>query len=122
MPTQYAATLAGRRNIIAIDGGEEPWTGQQQLIIVVKHQGEEIELDVEVEIDLPPTVVVAVHSLRRDEVIEADDVALASLNSRDAAQIGDYFQSLDEVLGKQLRRSVSTGNHWHAPRSVSRWL
>lgn len=109
IPTAYAQALSQRRNIQTIGGGAAPWVGQQELSIGCKHSGTTFQITVPVLIELPQTVVVTTRPMRRDEVIEEDALAYAPLPERMAEQADEYFTDFSQVVGKQLRRSLSTG-------------
>ncbi|MCC6510524.1 MAG: flagellar basal body P-ring formation protein FlgA [Pirellulaceae bacterium] len=109
IPAEHATALIQRRNIISIEGGEAPWTGPQTLLYVYRFQGQEVELELTPEIYLPTMVVVAGRSLRRDEVLDESALEYAALPERMLDQVGEYYLDIEEVVGKQLRRSLSTG-------------
>lgn len=109
VPAELANTLAQKRNILSIGGGAEPWTGRQRFVYVIQHQNEEVELTMSVDVDLPTTVVVANRAIRRDEVIDESCLAYAALPERMEEQSDQYFDDMSELIGKQMRRAMSTG-------------
>lgn len=109
VPTELAGALAQKRNILSIGGGAEPWTGRQRLVYVVQDQNEELELTMTVNVELPTTVVVASRAIRRDEVIDESCLTYAALPERMEGQLDQYFDDMSELVGKQMRRAVSTG-------------
>lgn len=109
VPPEHATALAQRHNITTVSGGEAPWVGEQEMAFAYKYQGKKIEVSLPVLIELPVTVVVAARPLRRDEVIDESALEYAPLPERMADDAGQYFTDFSEIVGKQLRRSVSTG-------------
>jgi len=109
LPPEHAAALAQRRNIETLSGGQAPWAGEQLLKIGYRFQGKSYQLDLPVLIDLPTTVVVTVRPMRRDEVIDASALAYGALPERLQDGDAEYFTDFSQVIGKQLRRSMSTG-------------
>jgi len=101
-----AKLLQSRNNIVSIGGGQEPWTGQQTFVIQVKNLGKLINYQVAATVHLPPMVVVASGPLRRDQLLTAQMLTYAPLpRNSDESQ---YFTSIEGLVGKQLRKSVST--------------
>ncbi len=109
VPNELANSLSQIRNIISMGGGEEPWTGRQRLVYLIKHQGEEVELTMTVNVELPTTVVVASRAIRRDEVIDESCLMYAPLPERMEEQGDQYFDDMSQLVGKQMRRAVSSG-------------
>jgi flagella basal body P-ring formation protein FlgA len=106
IPTESARLLQSRSMIASIGGGESPWTGEQNFVIQVKKNGKLIELPLRGEVSLPPMVVVAKGPLRRDQILTEDLLAYAPLPRN--ADERNYFTEISQLVGKQLRRSVST--------------
>lgn len=109
VPLEHANALSQRRNIQTVSGGTPPWVGEQEMLLGYKYQGKKFEVSLLVQIELPITVVVAARPLRRDEVIEESALEYAALPERMADQANQYFTDFSELVGKQLRRSISSG-------------
>ncbi len=109
VPNELANSLAQRRNILSVGGGGEPWIGPQKLTYLVKHGNEELELIMTVDVELPTTVVVANRAIRRDEVIDETCLEYAALPERLESEADQYFSDMSELVGKQMRRAISTG-------------
>ncbi|MCA9127390.1 MAG: flagellar basal body P-ring formation protein FlgA [Planctomycetales bacterium] len=105
---QYVSSLQVRTNITGIGGGNPPWTGKQRFAIEVKHEGQIIALPIDATVSLPPMVVVASRPLRRDEVLDEKALTFKALGSKFSKE-AHYFHDLSELVGKQMRRSLSTG-------------
>ncbi len=108
LPIEVLASLSNRRNILSVSGGEEPWVGKQRLTYFIKHQGEEFELEMTVDIQLPPTIVVAKRALRRDELLDESCLEYAALPERADESEVNYFSDMSQLVGKRLLRAVST--------------
>lgn len=109
VPPEHATALAQRHNIATVSGGAAPWVGEQEMVFVYKHQGKKFEVSLPVLIEVPITVVVAARPLRRDEVIDESALEYAPLPERMADQAGEFFTDVSQIVGKQTRRSISTG-------------
>jgi flagella basal body P-ring formation protein FlgA len=90
---------------VTVEGGTEPWTGPQQFTLSLPDADKPVA--VRAEITLPPAVVVASRSLPRGSLIHAEDVRLQpGIAVQGSARV---FQSLDEVIGKEVVRSIADG-------------
>lgn len=104
---QQARMLQSRRSILSISGGEEPWTGEQEFNFQVRHNGQASHITVKAQIDTPPMIVVANGPLRRDQLITASMLSYAPLPRN--VEESKYFVDINSLVGKQLRRSLSSG-------------
>jgi flagella basal body P-ring formation protein FlgA len=103
---QHAKLLQSRRGILSIGGGLEPWTGEQEFTLQVKYNGQTSNIVVKAQIDTPPMIVVADGPLRRDQLLTDKMLAYAPLPRN--ADESNYFTDIKSLVGKQLRRSVSS--------------
>jgi flagella basal body P-ring formation protein FlgA len=110
VPKEYIDLFYQRRNIKAVGGGAEPWVGEQQFTVRVLNKNEMVDIPVNVVVAPPVAVVVANTALRRGDIIEIEDLRLQVINET-ANQLGDekYFSDPAELLGKQLKRAMSSG-------------
>lgn len=106
IPLDHARLLQSRSMIASIGGGEEPWIGEQTFLIQAKKNGKTVDIPIQAEVSLPPMVVVATGPLRRDQVLHEEMLAYAPLPRN--ADERNYFSDIEQIVGKQLRRSVST--------------
>ncbi len=104
--TQYCKLLQSRRNITSIGGGTEPWTGEQEFIFQIKMNGKTVSATIKATIDMPPMIVVASGPIRRDQIITSEMLTYAPMPK--GIEDEGYFTEIKEIVGKQLRRSVST--------------
>lgn len=109
VPAKLAEVIRIRHNIAGIGGGQDPWLGKQQFILQIKDRNQLTSVTIEAVIDLPPMVLVATRPLRRQEIISNDMLEFAPLPKRHSNDTATYFSDMKQLLGKQLRRSVSTG-------------
>lgn len=109
VPPNLADVIRIRRNIVGIGGGEQPWLGEQEFVLQVKDRGQIVNVPIRATIDLPPMVVVARRPLRREEIISAELLELAPLPQRSGEDPAKFYSDMDELIGKQLKRSISTG-------------
>ncbi len=109
IPPQVVSLMQVKTNIVSIGGGQEPWEGPQDFVFEVKDRGALIAVPVKAVLQLPPMVVVTKRALRRDEVIRADDLAYNPIPQKGTAAPADYFTDIEKLVGKQVRRSIATG-------------
>ncbi len=109
VPTKQAQLLYVRRNIASIGGGTEPWTGEQEFVIQVKNRDTLMSLPVVATVQPPPMVVTASRPIRRDEILTPEALKYAPLPRRTANDQQNYFDSIEQCVGKQVKRSLSTG-------------
>jgi flagella basal body P-ring formation protein FlgA len=109
VPAKLADVIRIRRNILGIGGGTEPWLGQQKFVLQVKESDRVASVTIEAVVELPPMVVVARRPMRREEIITQEALDLAPLPNRGTDDPSQYFTDVDQLLGKQLKRAVSTG-------------
>lgn len=109
VPPQYASIMQVKSNIVSIGGGLEPWEGKQEFIFEVKDRGALIQVPIQATLQLPPMIVVSKRAMRRDEVITADSLTYAPLPTKTTAAPENYFTDISQLIGQQLRRSVTTG-------------
>ncbi len=108
IPAQFAKDLMQRRQIISIAGGNPPWDGQQTFSLLIRTADGETVVDVPTEVRLPDLVVAAKGPLARDRVIQESDLVWLALPPASRISADECFTDLQAVIGKQLRRAVST--------------
>jgi flagella basal body P-ring formation protein FlgA len=107
--SDYAKLLSQKRSIRGITGGMEPWTGEQSFeLLMVTQQGEQ-SLHVQATIDVPVMVWGATGPLAKGRVIGEGDLKLVRLTPTMRATEQECFLETDGLVGKELRRSISTG-------------
>lgn len=110
VPKEYIDLFYQRRNIKAVGGGVEPWTGEQQFTIRVLNKNELIDIPVNAFVTPPVAVVVASAPLRRGDIVEIEDLRLQVVAQTANQLAGEkYFSDPAELLGKQLKRAMSSG-------------
>lgn len=109
LPVKQAQLLQVRRNIASIGGGTEPWIGEQQFVLQIRNRDTLMSLPVEAVVQPPAMVVMAARPIRRDEILSADALKYASLPRRQSTSEVNYFTKIEDCLGKQVKRSISTG-------------
>jgi len=106
---QFVAMMQVKSNIVSIGGGQAPWEGVQNFTFEVKDRGALISVPIQATLQLPPMVVTAVRAMRREEIITAEALTYSPLPIRSDADPSEFFDDMDKLIGKQLRRSVSSG-------------
>lgn len=105
---QHVKALNSRRTILSVGGGSESLMGKQTFLLKIKTDNGPQTIQVKANVELPPMVVVASRPIRRDEVLTAEALKMKSL-PRSKLTEGQYFSNFDNLIGKQMRRSLSTG-------------
>jgi flagella basal body P-ring formation protein FlgA len=109
IPPQFASLMQVKTNIVSIGGGQEPWEGTQDFVLEVKDRGALVAVPIRATLQLPPMIVTSKRSMRREEVISAECLTYSPIPQRGSADPSDYFTDVDQLVGKQMRRSVATG-------------
>jgi flagella basal body P-ring formation protein FlgA len=92
---------------LAIRGGAEPWLGSQRYEVLASGGAKPIELDAEVQ--LPPSAVVAKRAIDRGEVLQPEDVGLQRL--KPGADNSGLFDHIESVVGRETTRAIGPGQN-----------
>lgn len=107
--SDYAKLFSQKRSIRGISGGAEPWTGEQVFdLLIVTPQGDQT-LHLNASIEVPKMVWGATGPLAKGRVIGEGDLKLVRLTPTMKASENECFIETDGLIGKELRRSISTG-------------
>jgi flagella basal body P-ring formation protein FlgA len=109
LPPAHLHLLTERRAIIGVDGGEEPFTGEQNFRLLLRSSEGEQAITVTANIQLPPLIWGAVGPLSKGRVLQPEDLKLVRLTASMKAKPEECFAETSELLGKELRRNISTG-------------
>lgn len=109
VPAKLVEVVRIRRNIVGVGGGQPPWLGDQQFVLQVKERNAIVNVPIKAQVELPPLVVVAKRPLARDEILTDKMLELAPLPRRSGEVQSKYYSDINELVGQQLKRSVSTG-------------
>ena len=102
-----AKLVSAAGDAISIRGGSPPWTGSQRFTVTVELPEGPVQFAVEARLAQSATVVVTTRPLSRGAVVRAADVELQHQASGE--EQADLCRSLDEVVGKQITRSIGSG-------------
>ncbi|MCY2973710.1 MAG: flagellar basal body P-ring formation chaperone FlgA [Planctomycetota bacterium] len=109
LPLQVQQTLSLRNNIVGVSGGHAPWAGSQQFEILFTSNGEKRTALVDATISLPPSVWAAVGPLPKGRIVSHEDLKEIVLPSSSKTPMDDYFVDRSQLIGRELRRAISTG-------------
>ena len=109
IPPQFVSLMQIKTNIVSIDGGKEPWEGSQHFVFEVKDRGALVSVPINATLQLPPMIVTSKRAMRREEVITAESLTYSPIPQRSSADSSNYFTDFEQLVGKQMRRSVATG-------------
>jgi len=98
-----------KTNIVSIDGGQEPWEGEQDFVFEVKDRGALVSIAIKATLHLPQMIVTSKRAMRREEIITAEHLTYSPIPQRSSTAPSDYFNDIEKLVGKQMRRSVATG-------------
>ena len=121
LPAEAMPHLMVRRNIVGVSGGQPPWDGQQRFTIHAQNRGSAYEIECVADLHPPRLVYAAANSLSRDHVLTVDDLKLVPKTRGRGGEAG--VEQAEELVGKQLTRSLATGQivepeHLRAPRLI----
>jgi flagella basal body P-ring formation protein FlgA len=108
IPPQHANALLQRRQIVSIAGGREPWDGNQTFAILLRTAEGESVVDIPAEVHLPTMVVAAKGPIARGRVLKDSDLVWLALPVTSKIAPEDCFSEFESLVGKQLRKAVST--------------
>jgi flagella basal body P-ring formation protein FlgA len=103
---QAQAVLADVHHVEA-SGGEAPWVGHQKFDIQVHTEKGPVVFTIEAQVGMPSAVVVTTVAVPRGEILSETDVTLQRV--KPDAQIGDAFQSLEDVVGREAVLAIAPG-------------
>ena len=109
VPPQFVSLMQVKTNIVSIGGGQEPWEGSQDFVFEVKDRGALVSVPIHATLQLPEMIVISKRAMRREEVITAKDLTYSPIPQRSSADPADYFTDIEKLVGKQMRRSLPTG-------------
>ena len=109
VPPQFVSLMQVKTNIVSIGGGQEPWEGSQDFVFEVKDRGALVSVPIHATLQLPEMIVTTKRAMRREEVITAKDLTYSPIPQRSSADPSDYFTDIEKLVGKQMRRSLPTG-------------
>ncbi len=123
IPAEGIEYLRTRSNIVAVSGGSAPWVGQQRFVLQTKSRDQITNIEVGAIVELPTRVVATNRNLGKDHIISAADLRLIVLPKSSRVEPSVCFTDVNQVIGKQLRRTLATGqaiesNHIGSPRLV----
>lgn len=108
VPTEIAPLLMQRRQILGVSGGEAPWDGDQQFTLLVRTPQGETTVDIHATVRLPDMIVAAKGPLAKGRVVQESDLIWQALPPTSNISSDECFSDFESLVGKQLRRSVST--------------
>jgi flagella basal body P-ring formation protein FlgA len=109
---RHLAQLHDATSPLVCQGGREPWTGRQRLIVSFTTPRGPVQIPIYA--NLRPAsgqVVVAVQPIARGEVITAADIELHTLESVPAATSRRApVDSIEELIGMEARQAIQAGD------------
>ncbi len=106
--TEIAPRLLQTRQIVGVDGGLPPWDGEQSFEFLIKGPTGEMVVPIKAFIDLPELVVAANKQLSKGRIVREDDLILIPMPRGFKESADRCFTDFEELVGKELKRSMST--------------
>lgn len=105
---EHAKGLLQRRNILGISGGVPPYDGEQQFEVLVKHGEQELKIPINANVQLPDLFLAAKTQLPKGHILRSEDLTYTILPRGSKQRDDEFFLRMDELIGKELKRSMST--------------
>ena len=102
-----AKLLAKRLRDVKVEGGQEPWVGRQEFVLVVENSEGAARIPVRADVALPDAIVVASRAVRPGQVIRDTDVQLLPIAVPNRGF--EPISRLEDAVGKEAARAISTG-------------
>lgn len=109
IPAEGNSFLKNRSDIVGITGGQSPWLGNQRFVLQTKNGSDLTVVEIAAKIEMPPLVFATVRSLPRDHILSEADFKLVVLPKSSRVQPSMCFVAPEELVGKQLNRTLATG-------------
>lgn len=106
--TELAPMLLQMRQIVGVDGGLPPWDGEQNFEFLIKGPTGEMVVPIRAIIDIPNLVVAASKQLAKGRVIREEDLLLIPMPRGSRESADKCFTEVQELIGMELKRSMST--------------
>jgi flagella basal body P-ring formation protein FlgA len=106
--TELAPRLLQMRQIVGVDGGLPPWDGEQSFEFLIKGPTGEMVVPVKAIVELPELVVAAEKQLAKGRVLREEDLILIPMPRGSKESPEKCFTDVQELIGKELKRSMST--------------
>lgn len=105
---ELAPHIIQRRQILGVTGGEAPWDGEQIFELLLKGPQGEYTITVPATIRLPELVLASSKQLAKGHILRAEDLIHVSMPRNLNLETEEYFTQIDDLIGKELKRSMST--------------
>jgi flagella basal body P-ring formation protein FlgA len=105
---ELAPHIIQRRQILGVSGGEAPWDGEQVFELLLKGPQGEYTITVPATIRLPDLVLASSKQLAKGHILRADDLVHVPMPRNLKLEAEEYFTKIDDLIGKELKRSMST--------------
>lgn len=100
------AVFAASHQPLNVQGGEPPYRGRQRMTLVVPGEEGEQSFEIEPLVSVAPMVAVAARSLAPGDNVQATDVKLVQVSTR---QVEDPFYRLEDLIGQQAIGAIVEG-------------
>lgn len=108
VPSEHVNSFSLKQQIRGVAGGQPPWEGDQEFVVLIKDPHGERTVNVSANIQLPEMVVAATRQLAKGYVLKETDLAWIPMPRGLSYGPEECFEKIEMLIGKQLRRSMST--------------
>jgi len=108
IPPEVASLLVQRKQILGVAGGVPPFEGKQTFELLVRGSYGESAIPIEADIQLPELILAAVKPLSRGHILKSSDLVLISTPRGFKESPDTCFLQPEDLVGKELKRSMST--------------
>lgn len=105
---EIAPHIIQRRQILGVTGGEAPWDGEQVFELLLKGPQGEYTITVPATIQLPELVLASSKQLAKGHILRAEDLIHVPMPRNLKLETDEFFTKIDDLIGKELKRSMST--------------
>jgi flagella basal body P-ring formation protein FlgA len=105
---EIAPHIIQRRQILGVSGGEAPWDGEQIFELLLKGPQGEYTITIPATIQLPELVLASSKQLSKGHILRAEDLIHVPMPRNLKLETDEFFTRIDDLIGKELKRSMST--------------
>jgi flagella basal body P-ring formation protein FlgA len=108
VPTEHGNSFNLKQQIKGVAGGQPPWEGDQEFIFLIKGPNGEQTVHVQANVRLPEMVFAANRQLAKGYILRESDLVWIPMPRGLSYGPEECFDKPEQLIGKQLRRSMST--------------
>lgn len=107
LTADQARAVNAATDSLTAQGKQSTSVGQQPFTIVLGGAKQRTQFEVMATITLPPSIVVAVNSIAKGDMLRASDLQVQRL--KPGAVRKDGFETIEQIVGREAARSIAAG-------------